>query len=84
MIFVEVITFEKLLSGRILKVNFIFFNGFCVFPLLVINMVLIEILIVWVRLVRGKHPAFVEGIPRKILEPGMAFDLLVSIETQSA
>ena len=84
MIFVEVIPFEKLLSRRILQVNFVLLNGFCIFPFMVVNMVLIKVLIVWIWLIRGEHSAFVESIPRKILEPRMAFDFLVSIEAKSA
>jgi len=84
MIFVEVIPFEKLLSRRILKVNFVLLNGFCIFPLLVVNVVLIKVLIVWIRLIRGQHPPFIKSVPGKILEPRMGFNFLVSIETKSA
>ena len=84
MIFVKVIPFEKLLSRRILQVNFILFHGLCILPLLVIYMILVEILIVGIWQIRGQHPTFVEGIPLEVLEPRMCLDFVISIETQSA
>lgn len=53
MIFVEVIPFEKLLSRRIFKVDFVLLNGFCIFPFLVIHVILIKVLVVGIRLIRG-------------------------------
>ena len=58
MILVEVIPFEELLSRRILKVDFILFYSFCVFPFLVVNVVLVKVLVVRVWQIRGEHSAF--------------------------
>lgn len=64
--------------------DFVLLNGFSIFPFLVVNVVLIKVLIVWIWLIRGQHPAFIESVPCKILEPRMAFDFLVAIKSKSA
>jgi hypothetical protein len=65
-------------------VNFIFFYGFGVFPFLIVNVVLIEVLVVGVGHVWRKHSSIVKCIPREVLEPRMGFDFVVSVETKSA
>jgi hypothetical protein len=65
-------------------VDFIFFYGFCVFPFLVVNVVLVEVLVVRVRHVWRKHPSIIKGVPREVLEPRMSFNFVVSVKTKSA
>ena len=84
MIFIEVVALEKLLGGRIFQMDFIFFNGFCIFPFLVVYVILVKILVIGVWEVWCEHTALVKGIPREIFKPRMRFNFLVSVKTESA
>lgn len=84
MILVKVISFEELLCRRILKVDFILFYSFRVFPFLIVYVVLVKVLVVRVWQIRGQHSTFVKSVPSEVLEPRVVFDFVIAIEAQSA
>ena len=63
--------------------NLIFFHGFCIFPFLIINVILIKVHFIEVRDIRSGHSALFERIPIEAWEPGVILDLLVTIVTKS-
>jgi len=44
MILIEEVALEELLRGGVLKVHLVLFHGFFVFPLLIVNMILVKVL----------------------------------------
>lgn len=64
--------------------DFILFYSFGIFPFLVVNVVLIEILVVRIWEIWRKHSSFVQGVPREVFKPRVRFDFVVSVKTKSA
>lgn len=58
-VLVEEVTFEKLLSCRVLEVNFILFYSFFIFPLLIVNVILVKVFCVLIGNVRRLNSKFV-------------------------
>ena len=83
MILVKIISFEKLLSGRIFKMDFILFYSFCVFPFLIVYMILIKVFSLWIWLKLGNHSAILQSFPVKIFKPRMSLHFLVPISAKS-
>jgi len=83
MILVKIISFEKLLSGRIFKMDFILFDSFCVFPFLIVYMILIKVFSLWIWLKLGNHSAILQSFPVKIFKPRMSLHFLVPISAKS-
>lgn len=82
-VFIEEITFEHCLGCWVLQMDFIFLYCFCVFPLLIINVIFIKIIIILRRFKLSYKPALLQSCPIEIFEPWMSFDFCVSIEAQS-
>ena len=80
MILIKKVPLKKLLGGWIFEMHFVFFNGFGVFPLLVVNVILVKIFSTLLRNVWCQKPVVLKGIPVEDCKPRMGFHLMVSIE----
>jgi len=81
MVFIVEISLEQLLCSLILKVLFMVLNSLCIFPFLVVNMVLIKVLfrLIWAE--RCFHAFLDKCIPVKVTEPWMILYFLISVES---
>jgi len=82
-VLVEKVSFKQLLRGRVLKMNFIFFNCFCIFPFLIIYMILIKVFIILIWGVWCLYSEIIKSFPVETVEPWMSFHFIVSIHTQA-
>ena len=78
-VLVEVVTFEECLDTVSSELRFTLLDSFCIFPLLIINMILIKIVHVYVRNILWSDSSFCESSPVKIFKPGMRFQLWCAI-----
>lgn len=84
MILIEEIAFEKLLSRWIFQMNFIFFYCIGVFPLLIVNMILVKVFSIGVRHVGCSHSAILESGPVEIVEPWVVLHLFITFKAESS
>lgn len=57
-------------------------NNFSVFPVIIVNMVKVEVVLISRWNIRGFQLLTFEILPRKVLEPRMIFDLFISIKAK--
>jgi len=84
MVLVEEVPFEHCLSRWVFQMDLVFFNGLGVFPLLIVNVILVEIVVVMTWEERGVYSPFLQCYPVEFFEPRMCLDLRIAIESQSA
>jgi len=84
MVLVKEVALEQRLSRWIFEMHVVFFDGFCVFPFLIINMILVKVFTVLIWDVRSSKSAFLEALPVEVFEPRVRLDLVVAVGAKSA
>jgi hypothetical protein len=77
-VFVKIVAFKEFLHGVSTQLQLTLFDCFCVFPLLIVNVVRVEVVYSDVWDVLRMHLTRVEQIPVQHLEPRMRFQLVDS------
>lgn len=80
---VEVVAFEELLNAGTAQVNLVLFNGFGVLPFLIVDVVLVEVDLIWVRDVRRRHSSVDHSLPIEGGKPGMLLNFSVARVSES-
>ena len=75
MILVKEVTLEHGLGRWVLQVDLILLDSVSVFPFLVVDMILIEVVVLLTWKVMGRLTTFMKGSPVKISKPWVLFDL---------
>ena len=82
-VLVEVVALEELLDTGATQVNLVLLDGLGVLPLLVVDVVLVEVDLVGVGNVRRWHRAVNHGLPIEVGEPGMVLYLCITLVTKA-
>lgn len=83
MVLVKVIAFEQLLDAGTAQVNLVLLDSFSVLPLLIVDVVLVEVDLARVRDVRCRHCSVNQCLPIEVGEPGVLLNFSVALVTQS-
>jgi hypothetical protein len=78
-----VVLFENCLDRVTPQQKVVLLNSLLIFPIVIVNMLLIKIVLRSGRYKRWHHLFVLEVLPRKVTEPGMRFDFRIAIETET-
>lgn len=80
---IKVVALEQLLRRRVHQVDLVLFHSLRVLPLLIVDVILVEVYVVSVRNVRRSHAALAQSLPIEVSEPSMSLGLSIAIVTQA-
>lgn len=84
MILVEEVSLEHCLCCWVLQVDLILLDRISILPLLIVNVILVEVVAILAGLVGSYQVSVLEGQPVEILEPRMLLNFHVSIVAEPA